>query len=328
MVRLEQEHNNLRKALGWLIEGGDTERALRLVVALWRYWRHSGQLIEGRRWCESAIALPGDSPSPLRAKAYWATAALAFPQGDYRRMSELASRGLAFALESGDPMNLRNAHTMVGLVAMVEGRYRDALEPLHLALSFCRKLGQSWQLATSHLNLGLALLHSGDLNNAGITLSDGLLIYVELGDETFAARIRVALSHLALVNRSVAEAEALARAALSAFASTKERQGLAEALVTMAAIRAASGESQVAGELHGAATALRETIAARPAPFDDKIPNRFLYQARAENSSSWEAARSNGHNMSFEAAIKKALGRQATWRHDADIPRSRTLGIP
>ena len=312
MLRLEQDHNNLRKALGWLIEGGDTERALRFVVALWRYWRHSGQLIEGRRWCESAIALPGEPPSSLRAKAYWATAALAFPQGDYRRMSELASGGLAFALESGNSMDLRNAHTMVGLVAMVEGRYRDALEPLHLALSFCRRLGQSWQLATSYLNLGLAQLHSGDMKNAEITLSDGLRIYIELGDQTFAARIRVALSHLSLVNGGVAEAEALARAALSAFASTKERQGLAEALVTMAAIRAASGESQIAGELHGAATALRETIAARPAPFDDEIPNRFLSQAREETASIWAAAWSRGRSLTLEAAVKKALGRQAT----------------
>jgi tetratricopeptide (TPR) repeat protein len=327
ILQLEQEHNNLRKALGWVIEAGDIERALRFVVALWRYWRHSGQLIEGRRWCESAIELPGNSPPSLRAKAYWATAALAFPQGDYRRMSELSSRGLDHALESGDPMDLRNAHTIAGLVALVEGRYEDALRPFHRALSFCRYLGQSWQLATSHLNLGLALLHSGDLNSAESALGDGLRIYNELGDRTFAARARVALSHVALARRNFPEAGALARAALSAFASTHERQGLAEALVTIAAIRAAAGEVEIAAELHGSAAALRETIAARPAPFDDEVPNLFLDKAREESSSTWEAAASRGRGLGVEAAVKKGLGEQGPSEHDTKISGHPIRGV-
>jgi tetratricopeptide (TPR) repeat protein len=281
---------------------------MRFVVALWRYWRHSGQLVEGRRWCETAIALSGECPPSLRAKAYWGTAALAFPQGDYKRMSELASMSLEFARESEDPMDLRNAHTMVGLVALVEGRYKDALLPLREALSLCRNLGQTWQLATSHLNLGLALLHSGDLTEAETVLREGLKTYIELGDETFAARTKVTLSHLEMSRGNNSEGQDLARAALATFASTQEPQGTAEALVTIAALKAAAGERQSAAELHGAAAALRETIAARPAPFDDAIPNRLLEKAREGRESAWEAAWSKGSRLSLEAAVETALG--------------------
>jgi predicted ATPase/transcriptional regulator with XRE-family HTH domain len=308
MVRLEAEHNNMRRALGWLIARRDTQAAMRFVVALWRYWRHSGQLVEGRRWCETAIALSGECPPSLRAKAYWGTAALAFPQGDYKRMSELASMSLEFARESEDPMDLRNAHTMVGLVALVEGRYKDALLPLREALSLCRNLGQTWQLATSHLNLGLALLHSGDLTEAETVLREGLKTYIELGDETFAARTKVTLSHLEMSRGNNSEGQDLARAALATFASTQEPQGTAEALVTIAALKAAAGERQSAAELHGAAAALRETIAARPAPFDDAIPNRLLEKAREGRESAWEAAWSKGSRLSLEAAVETALG--------------------
>lgn len=93
-----------------------------------------------------------------------------------------------------------------------------------------------------------------------------------------------------------------------AFAETEERQGSAEALIALAAIKVAAGESQIAAELHGVASALRETIAARPAPFDDEIPNRFLNKAREEAGSAWETARSRGRGLSLEAAVINALG--------------------
>lgn len=308
MIRLDGEHNNMRKALAWLIARRDNQAAMRFVVALWRYWRHSGQLVEGRRWCESVIALPGAAPPSLRAKTYWGTAALAFPQGDYKRMSELASIGLEFAQESEDLMDLRNAQTMIGLVALVEGRYEDALGPFREALSLCRNLGQTWQLATSHLNLGLAMLHSGDLNAAETVLGDGLKTYLELGDETFAARTKVAISHVEISRGNHSKAEESTRAALATFAATQEPQGMAEALVTIAALKAATGDNRSAAELHGAASALRETMAARPAPFDDAIPNRLLDNARSGSEPAWESAWSQGRRLGLEAALEIALG--------------------
>lgn len=312
ILRLDAEHNNMRKALAWLIARRENQAAMRFVVALWRYWRHSGQLVEGRRWCESVIALPGEAPPSLRAKIYWGTAALAFPQGDYKRMSELASLGLEFARESEDPMDLRNAQTMLGLVALVEGRYGGALEPLCEALSLCRNLGQTWQLATSHLNLGLAMLHSGELSEAETVLCDGLKTYTELGDETFAARTKVTLSHLEISRGNHSKAEDIARSALATFASTQEPQGTAEALVTIAALKAAAGDSRSAAELHGAASALRETIAAQPAPFDDAIPNRLLYEAGRGSESAWESAFSEGRRLGLEAALEVALGQSGS----------------
>ena len=46
--RLEQEHDNLRAALRWLIEHGETEQALRLGTALTALWGIRGYLTEGR----------------------------------------------------------------------------------------------------------------------------------------------------------------------------------------------------------------------------------------------------------------------------------------
>ena len=47
--RFEDEHDNLRTALEYLIAAGDTERASALVFALWRFWHMRGHIDRGAR---------------------------------------------------------------------------------------------------------------------------------------------------------------------------------------------------------------------------------------------------------------------------------------
>ena len=306
--RLDVERGNLRRAMAWALQQTDNVPALRFTVALWRYWRHTGEFAEGRRWSEVALAMPGAAPASLRAKALWGTAFLAFPQGDYRRMAELAPECLQMARQSGDPMDLRNALTVLGKVATCEDRFDDALEPLRKSLEISRRLRPSWQLGTSYLNLGDALLHSGHVVEAESTYWDGLRIYEELGDVTFAARMNNAIAHTALARNDVESADSLARDALKAFAMQRERIGVAAALDTLAAVAAARAHSERAARLVGAAASIQEAIASRPAPYERAITGRLIKatQAAAESDrwrTDWEA----GHDMSLEEAIDYAL---------------------
>jgi len=306
--RLDLERGNLRRAFAWSIEHNDNVVALGLTVALWRYWRHSGELAEGRRWSEAALAMPGSAPPSLRAKALWATAFLAYPQGDYARMAELASECLDAARQGGEPMDLRNALTVVGQVAMCEGRYADALEPFRQSLDICRRLGLTWQLGTSHLNLGGALLHSGQPTEAERLFVEGLRLYRELGDETFAARMTNTIAHAALAQNNLERADGLARESLIGFAKQRDRTGVAEALQTMAAIAAARADSERAARLDGAAAGLHATIASQPAPFEETITRPFIDAVRLLGGQKrWQADWQDGHELSVDAAIDYAL---------------------
>ena len=306
--RLAAERGNLRRAIAWSLQQADNAFALRFAVALWRYWRYSGEFAEGRRWSEAALAMSGTPPASLRAKALWSTAFLAFPQGDYRKMAELAPECLQMARNSRDPVDLRNALTVIGKLATCEGRFADALEPLQESVEICRRLGVSWELGTSHLNLGDALLHSGHVTEAEHIYREGLRIYEQLGDAVFEARMKNALAHTALAESQIERADSLARDALRGFTRQREQMGIAAALDTLAAVAAARADPARAARLAGASAGIHETIASQPAPYERAISGRFIKDSQAVlGEQMWRAAWVAGHEMSREEAVDFAL---------------------
>jgi predicted ATPase/DNA-binding XRE family transcriptional regulator len=306
--RLDVDRGNLRRGMAWTIEHGETVLALRYAVALWRYWRQRGEFAEGRRWTDAALAVIGNAAPSLRAKALWGAAALAFPQADHARLAALAAEAIELAHQSDDPMDLRNALTVHGMVAMCQGSYQDAIEPFSESVTICRSLGTSWQLATSHLNLADALLHSGRAEEAISGFRQALRLYRELGDDIFAARVINHSAHAALAGNDVAHAERLVREALACFAEHGERQGIAEGLDTMAAVAAARSDGERAVTIAGAAAAIRETIASRTAPFDVAITGPLLQRITARvPEAQWRRSWNRGQALDPAAAVAYAL---------------------
>ena len=306
--RLDVDRGNLRRGMAWTIDHGETLLALRYSVALWRYWRQLGEFAEGRRWSDAALAVSGSAPPSLRAKALAAAAALAFPQADHARLAELAAEAIGLAHQSEDPMDLRNALTVRGFVAMCQGRYTDALEPYTECVAICRRLGISWQLATSHLNLGAALLHCGRGGEAVARFQDALRLYRVLGDDVFAARVLNHIAHAALADNDLVRADRLACEALASIAEQGERQGIAEGLETLAAVAAERSAVERAATLAGAATAIRDTIASHAAPFDVAITGPLLDKIKATVSEErWHRAWDRGAALDSAAAVAYAL---------------------
>jgi predicted ATPase len=94
MARLEQEHENLRAALFWLLtqaQGGSeqstqqAEHALRLCTALSWFWYIRGYIREGQTFMEQALALRESVAAPVRARALYTAADLAFYLEDLQR---------------------------------------------------------------------------------------------------------------------------------------------------------------------------------------------------------------------------------------------------
>ena len=111
--QLEQEHDNLRTALSWALERGETDLALRLSSALWRFWQIRGHLSEAEERLGAALALRGGEPAH-RAQALEAAGGVAYWQGDMETALDLYQQSLELTRELGDQARIANALVNLG----------------------------------------------------------------------------------------------------------------------------------------------------------------------------------------------------------------------
>jgi predicted ATPase/transcriptional regulator with XRE-family HTH domain len=306
--RLDTDHENFRAALRWAIEKGNADPALRLGGALWQFWRSHGDYAEGRTWLRTALAVAPTASSDVRAKALWGAAGLAYHHGAYADAEKLSGELLPLARSTREPVHMRNALTIQGVVAMTQRRFSDAAEPLREALEICRSLGPSWLLGTSHLNLGTALMHSGDIDGARSNLEQAVTTYLGIGDRNFTARATEQLGYLELQTGDEQQARAMFRAALEAYHELDDRWGLAEAIEAFSALNAANGIADRAARLAGASDRLRDAFGAKALPADRVSIDRYLAAARQSlDHNVWQAAWEEGRQMPLEQAIELAL---------------------
>jgi tetratricopeptide (TPR) repeat protein len=145
--RLNRDHDNLRAALRCLLDGGEADAALRMAVALVRFWAVRGHLTEGRRWLGEALGACRGTAPLWRAQALNGAGELAARQGDYAAARALHQEALAVGRELGD--RVRVAANLIGLgeVATDRGEHDQAAALLEEGLVRWRELGHKRSFA-------------------------------------------------------------------------------------------------------------------------------------------------------------------------------------
>ena len=116
---LDVEHDNLRAALTWAL-AHEARAALRLAVALWRYWLARGLFAEGRRWLEAVLTAVSE-PSVMRARGLLALAVFDLRRGTGERLVEIGAETVAIHRAIGDRARLALALHADGVLAYMRG---------------------------------------------------------------------------------------------------------------------------------------------------------------------------------------------------------------
>jgi tetratricopeptide (TPR) repeat protein len=195
--RLEEEHDNIRAALAYSLEGADLQLGLRLAGAIWWFWHRHGHLSEGLRWLDEGLAKGGGASAIARAKALAGIGWMAFGQGDLDRMKESATEGLKLSSEAGLGGNHRALFLeMLGSASWQEGDHERATKLAEESLELSRKVNDLGGMAESLLTLGAAALWgSGDLEQAREFFEESLACSREFGS---ASIIRSGLNCLGI----------------------------------------------------------------------------------------------------------------------------------
>ncbi len=231
LERLEREHDNLRAALRWLLENGESEAALGLAGALWWFWYVRGHLSEGRRWLEEALARHDGGTAPrLRATALAGAGILAHYQGDYGRATTLCGQALALARDLDDKSAIATALHGLAIVARSGGNYAAASAMHQEALLLLREIGDGWHTAYELQYLAIASWSRGDARAARPLVEEALALSREIGDRHGTATALQILSYVTHTQGDDALARALSEEAVAIFRELGDRRGLGRAL--------------------------------------------------------------------------------------------------
>lgn len=307
MLGLGRNHENIEVALRIATERADADAALRLATGVWRFWMQSGYLSEGREWLRAALALDEGEVSVHRQKALWGSAWLAYHQGDYSATARYGAEMQQLASIHRDAVDLRNAMTVQGIVALAEGRLSEAIELLERCVDLLAERDPDWLLATSLLNLGMATAHARD-DRAASVLAQARQLYEKLGDEPFAGRCDVYSGYASLLRGDPEAATSFFRRSVIAFWEVDDLWGMTESLEGISAALASGGLGEPAAVIAGACEALRKATNRAPFPADRAVVSRILAQTRsAMEQAAWEEAWARGESMTTEEVVDLAL---------------------
>jgi predicted ATPase/DNA-binding SARP family transcriptional activator len=164
------ESGNLRAALSTSL-GELPDRGLVTAVAMWRSWMARGLHAEGLRWLAQALdACP--APSPLRARALFATGVLEVRLGRPWRGPAIAAEIAALGRDLGDPGSLAEALHQQSLFTWMAGEWGTAVRLADAAATAARGIA-TVRASHEHLRAVLALFR-GETSAAPALLDNAL----------------------------------------------------------------------------------------------------------------------------------------------------------
>lgn len=185
--RLEREHNNVRAAMQWSLERGETghdwELALRLGVALRRFWQVRGYLSEGRTFLEQVLAKSAGIVAAVRVKALIALGHIAVIQSDFDRVEAACKESLALCQELGNIAGSAGALYLLGWASWMRGDLSAARAQLEQTVALSRQVGDKTGIAWSFMHLGITAGRQGNYATGRTLFEENLTRQRELGNK-------------------------------------------------------------------------------------------------------------------------------------------------
>ena len=270
--RLEEDHDNLRAAIGWSIEMAATDVALRLGATLWRFWQMRGYLAEGMQRLEQVIALPEASEHPTAlADALSAAAGLAYWQADGDRSRALYEQEIAARRALGDRRGLAEALYGISFTWSVSGLHEGgnastAMAHVNEALAIFRELGDVSGVGRCQWALANVAYGMGRTDDARTYSTDALAVFESIDDRFMVGWTTYTMAladltdfHAGADGGRLVEASRRLRQSLEIFSDAQDVSGYTLVLDALALVAYHRRDLARAARLSGAVARLERT---------------------------------------------------------------------
>ncbi len=306
LALLQSEQMELHAALQWALGAGEAELAMRLGLALWRFWAMRGYLGEGRQWLEAAVQLPQPNNPTLLASLYHALGCLAYYASDLA----VADRWLTGAVDLFRPLDesarLASSLLRLGMVKQERQDFATAVALHEQATQLYRRLNDENGLYSCLESSASLSYDMGEIERAEALFAESLTLARRLGDQENIATALANLGWIAVLRGDFARGLAYSREGLQHFHEMDHRFGLLFALEGVAgAIAGQQARHSVA--LFAATNAVREQSMMRHPPSNEKYIAQMIEPARQQlDAAAFAAAWQDGSGWSLAAAIEQA----------------------
>ncbi len=242
LMQCDAEIENFRFALDWLFETGKLDWALRLCLALFRFWDMREHLTEGCIRLTTVLRLAGSGYEKERARISQFLGALTTAQGDYATAMRFLQQSLDLYQGLADQRGIAVSFNALGVSARDRGDYPAAQSYVERSLECWRMLADRSAIARCLYNLANVAKLRGDYVHAFSVLREAAEIFDELGDRSGRGWSMNQQGDVARAQGNITAAREFYGRALSVFREAVDVWGVARSLTDLAYIDSAQGE--------------------------------------------------------------------------------------
>ncbi|MBA2439706.1 MAG: hypothetical protein H0V50_03405, partial [Thermoleophilaceae bacterium] len=306
--RVEHEHDNIRAALDRLQATGDTQLALRLAEAVWRFWKVRGHQAESQRRLESLLAADRTSTA-ARAHALNAASGMAVENGDYETGRLQAEEALAIHRQLGDAWGTARSVYMLGYAAIESGDFETAKPLFEEAVRHLDDLGYEHYVGLATFNLAWACAELGDNERARQLTEENRRRARSMGNPALEASALEELAWYARLEGRIEDSLSLLTEALRIGHDLGDIQHVLDSLSRFARSHVEMGRSELAARLLSCSLAEHEALALEVPLYQVKRNEETLALLREQlDDVAFEEAWGQGRTLTADEAVALVLG--------------------
>jgi tetratricopeptide (TPR) repeat protein len=250
MRRVELDLDNVRAAISGALTGGtDPVVAVKILVALMRFWILRGYSTEARRSVREALALPAVREAPVvHAHALYLGGTLADSQSDYVEARKMLADCLDLRRGLGNPREIAATLSTLALIRLNEGDAAQARQSEEEALSIFRELGDRYGEAIGLQHLGYICAELAELAESSKHHEQCLAIARAIKHLELEGESECALGELALDASELVHARKRFARSLDVFRAAEDKRGEATAQWWAGKADLAAGDFSSAGK--------------------------------------------------------------------------------
>jgi tetratricopeptide (TPR) repeat protein len=295
------EWDNVRAALTWALESGETELGLRIAGSLTMSWLDRNQAVEGERWLRALLAGPGQVDDTVRANALMTASNIAGVRSDFDQAAAWGMEALEHFRVGGSELGLAWSLTTMATIPLERGDLEQAGLMLEEAEALHRKIGDPAGIRrVLHLQ-GQQAAAVGDVEQSRRLLREAAELSRADGDLFSASSTFHSLGNVELESGEIEAAERAYRDALRFAWDCEADRLVCYSLAGLAAVAAERGDAERAALLWGFAEAYEKRLRFT-------FRRRSLYAERLDPvTAAHPEQRDSGRRLDVDAAVDVAL---------------------